>query len=104
MDGGGKARSRISSVLARLMPSLRLIRSAGVSRRVRAVNGSSRALPPRPRLIRSTPPRAAASAGQVVVGLAASEPWLIELPWCSHTVRPRSGWYEFLTAANLIIR
>ena len=26
----------------------------------------------------------AASAGQVVVGLSAFEPWLIELPWCSH--------------------
>ncbi len=26
-----------------------------------------------------------------MVGLSASEPWLIELPWCSHTVRPASG-------------
>ena len=25
------------------------------------------------------------------MGLAASEPWLIELPWCSHTWRPGSG-------------
>lgn len=30
----------------------------------------------------------AATAGQVPVGLSASEPWLIELPWCSHTRRP----------------
>jgi hypothetical protein len=58
---------------------------------VRAVNGSSIALPPRPRLIRSRPACAAATAGQVAVGLVASEPWLIELPWCSHTLRPRSG-------------
>ena len=42
-------------------------------------------------MISSTPPREAASAGQVVVGLAASEPWLIELPWCSHELRPSSG-------------
>ncbi len=88
---GVKARSRIRSVLTRLIPSLRLIRSAGVSRMVRAVNGSSRALPPSPRLTRSTSPAAAARAGQVVLGLAAFEPWLIELPWCSHTRRPRSG-------------
>ncbi len=88
---GPKARSRITSVLTTLMPSLTLIRSAGVSRSARAVNGSSSALPASPRLISSTPPRDAASAGQVVVGLAASEPWLIELPWCSHTRRPRSG-------------
>src|SRR3982074_2694835 len=42
-------------------------------------------------MISSTPPREAASAGQVVVGLAASEPWLIELPWGSHELRPSSG-------------
>ena len=68
------ARSRITSALTRLMPILMLIRSAGVSRIVRATNGSSSALPPKPRLTRSTPPSAAARAGQVVVGLAASEP------------------------------
>ena len=66
---GAKARRRIRSVLTRLMPILTLIRSAGVSRRARAVNGSSRALPPNPRLTSSTPPSEAASAGQVVVGL-----------------------------------
>ena len=88
---GPKARSRIRSVLTRLMPILTLIRSAGVSRMARAVKGSSRALPPKPRLTSSTPPADAASAGQVVVGLSAFEPWLIELPWCSHTRRPRSG-------------
>ncbi|CAM5600753.1 hypothetical protein SANTM175S_06598 [Streptomyces antimycoticus] len=88
---GVKARSRIRSALTRLMPILMLIRSAGVSRIVRAVNGSSSALPPRPRLTSSTPPREAASAGQMAVGLVASEPWLIELPWCSHTLRPWSG-------------
>ena len=52
---GANARSRIRSVLTRLMPILTLIRSAGVSRIARAVNGSSSALPPRPRLTRSTP-------------------------------------------------
>lgn len=57
----------------------------------RAVKGSSRALPPSPRLTSSTLPREAASAGQVVEGLAAFDPWLIELPWCSHTRRPRSA-------------
>lgn len=71
---GVKARRRITSVLTRLMPALTLIRSAGASRRVRAVNGSSRALPAKPRLTSSTPPSAAASAGQVAVGPAASEP------------------------------
>ncbi len=45
---GPKARRRIRSVLTRLMPILTLIRSAGVSRMARAVNGSSRALPPKP--------------------------------------------------------
>ncbi len=69
-----KARRRITSWLTRLMPILRLIRSAGVSRMVRAVNGSSRALPLKPRLTSSTP----------VSGL-------IELPWCSQTRRPESG-------------
>jgi hypothetical protein len=53
----------------------------------RAVNGSSRALPAKPRLTSPTPPRAPASAGHVVVGLSASDPWLIELPWCNHTLR-----------------
>ncbi len=88
---GPKARSRIRSLLTTLIPILTLIRSAGRSRIVRAMNGSSRAPPPRPRLVSSTPPRAAARAGQVLVGPAASEPWLIELPWCSHTLRPRSA-------------
>ena len=74
-----------------LMPTLTLIRSAGVSRMARAVNGSSSAPPPKPRLTRSTPPRRAATAGQVVEGLAAFEPWLIELPWCTHTGRPLAG-------------
>ena len=69
------------------MPILTLTRSAGVSRMVRAVNGSSSALPARPRLTSSTPPRWAAIAGQVVLGLSATEPWLIELPWCSQTGR-----------------
>lgn len=35
--------------------------------------------------------REAAWAGQISVGPAASEPWLIELPWCSQTLRPGSG-------------
>ncbi len=91
MDGGGEARSRITSRLTRLMPVLTLIRSAGVSRMAWAVKGSKRALPPRPRLISSTPTRDAAWAGQVPVGPTSSEPWLIELPWCSHTLRPGSG-------------
>ena len=38
---------------------------------VRATNGSSSALPPKPRLTSSTPARVAARAGQVVDGLAA---------------------------------
>ena len=61
-----------------------------MSRIVRAVNGSSSALPARPRLTRSTPASRAARAGQVVLGLSAEEPWLIELPWCSQT-RPVAG-------------
>ncbi len=74
-----------------LMPTLTLSRSAGVSRMARAVNGSSRAPPPNPRLTRSTPPRRAATAGHVVEGLAASDPWLTELPWCTHTGRSLAG-------------
>ena len=62
-----------------------------MSRSARAANGSSIALPPNPRLTSSTPPAAAARAGQVVDGLAAFEPWLIELPWCSHTGRSTDG-------------
>jgi hypothetical protein len=77
---GPNARTRIRSALTILMPILTLMRSAGVSRIARAVNGSSIALPARPRLINSTPPSEAASAGQVVLGLAAFEPWLMELP------------------------
>ncbi len=88
---GANARRRIRSRLTMLMPIFTLTRSAGVSRIARAVHGSSRALPANPRLTSSTPPRDAASAGHVVVGLAALEPWLIELPWCSQTRRPRSG-------------
>ena len=67
------------------MPSLTLIRSAAVSRIVRAVNGSSSALPPNPRLTSSTPAAPAATTGQIPVGLVALEPRLIELPWCSQT-------------------
>ncbi len=77
---GPNARTRIRSVLTRLMPSFRLITSAGKSRIVRAVNGSSKALPPKPRLNRSTLARLAATAGQMPVGWVAFEPWLIELP------------------------
>ena len=55
----GRARDGASDRwLTRLIPSLRLIRSAGVSRIARATNGSSRALPPRPRLTRSRPHQA----------------------------------------------
>lgn len=53
--------------------------SAGMSRMTRATKGSSRALPASPRLCSSTPPRAAATAGQMAVGEMALEPWLIEL-------------------------
>ena len=65
---GPNARSRIRSALTTLMPILTLIRSAGVSRMARAVNGSSSALPPKPRLTSSTPaegrrPRAGQVAG-----------------------------------------
>ena len=84
---GPNARRRIRSRFTRLMPILTLTRSAGVSRMVRAVNGSSSALPASPRLTSSTPPCWAAIAGQVVLGLSATEPWLIELPWCSQTRR-----------------
>ena len=96
---GANARRRIRSVFTMLMPIFTLTRSAGVSRIARAVHGSSRALPANPRLTSSTPPRDAASAGHVVVGLAALEPWLIELPWCSQTRRPRSG--EASTGASV---
>ena len=78
------------SVFTRLMPILTLMRSAGVSRTTRAVKGSSSALPPSPRFTSWTPPAAAARAGQVVVGLAAFEPWLIELPWWTQVRRPSS--------------
>ena len=88
---GASARSRIRSVLTRLMPIFTLTRSAGVSRIVRAVNGSSSALPPNPRFTRSTPARPAARIGQAPVGWAALDPWLMELPWCSHTRRPEAG-------------
>ncbi len=77
----------MTSALVRLIPILTLTTSAGRSRIVRATKGSSIALPLNPRLTRSTPPRAAARAAHVVVGLAAFEPWLIELPWCSQTRR-----------------
>ena len=88
---GAKVRSRMPSRFTTLMPTLTLTRSAGVSRMARAVNGSSSAPPPNPRLTRSTPPRRAATAGHVVAGLAAFEPWLIELPWCTHTGRSLAG-------------
>jgi hypothetical protein len=88
---GPNARRRITSRLTRLIPILTLMRAAGVSRRTRATNGSSRALPPNPRLTNSQPRVMAASAGQVALGLAASEPWLIELPWCSHTLSASNG-------------
>ncbi len=74
-----------------LIPILTLIIAAGVSRSARATNGSSIALPENPRLTSSTPAVRAASAGQVVLGPAALLPWLIELPWCSHTGRPPGG-------------
>jgi hypothetical protein len=57
-----------------------MMTSAGVSRMTRARNGSTSALPPRPRLRSSTPARRAATAGQVSDGATALDPWLIELP------------------------
>lgn len=63
-----------------LIPSLRLMTSASVSRIVRAMKGSTWALPPKPRFISWTPLRRAATTGQICVGEAALEPWLMELP------------------------
>lgn len=63
------------------MPILTLIRSAGRSRIDLATNESSIALPEKPRFTRSRFASEATNAGQVVLGVSALEPWLIELPW-----------------------
>ena len=62
------------------MPTLTLIRSAGCSRMTRATDWSSIALPLNPMLTSSTPAAPRATTGQMPVGCAALEPWLIELP------------------------
>ncbi|TQL90509.1 hypothetical protein FB559_7814 [Actinoallomurus bryophytorum] len=82
-----EVRGRRVSPLTTLMPSLRLIRSAGRSRIVRAVKWSTMALPASPRLSRSAPASRAATTGQVPSGPSASQQWLIELPWCTQRGR-----------------
>lgn len=79
---GTNERSRMESMLTTSIPNFTLMESAGVSRITCAVNGSTRALPPRP-LWSSTPPAPAATAGRICDGVAALDPWLMELLWCS---------------------
>ena len=77
-SAGPNVRSVIESAFTRLMPTFRLITSAGRSRIVRATKGSSMHCPPSPRLVRLTPAMRAAMAGQVPSGDTASMQWLIE--------------------------
>ena len=82
---------RMTSPFTRLMPTLRLIRSAGRSRIVRAVNGSSIALPENARFVSSHARRQGGDppATSPVVD-SARYPWLIELPWWSQRTGCRS--------------
>ena len=80
---GRRRAARIASWLTTLMPSLRVMTSAGWSRMARATNGSSTALPENPRLTRSSPAARAATIGQAPRADAAPAPWLIDEPWCT---------------------
>jgi hypothetical protein len=52
-----------------------------------AVKGVQQRAAAESRLTSETPSTVAARAVHVAVGLVALEPWLMELPWCSHRRR-----------------